>query len=1002
MRSIRLLELTILFLLLLVLGPSKLSAQIGGGSIVGFVTDPSNAAVSGAAVHALNVETNIKRETVTNERGYYEFPLLPAGKYRLEAELAGFQRAVSGSLTLNSGTRPRIDLKLALGEVTQSVEVVSSAPLVNVTTTDLGVVMERAKVESLPLNGRNWQQLIELQAGVLNSSGVARGGMQFYGASALGNNLMLDGVDMSAGENSSATSTRSSGTIVINTVSLEGIQEFKTTGNAFSAEYGRAVGGVVNIVTKSGTNDFHGTLFHYFRNDKLDANDFFSNRSGLGKPPLRWNQFGGNLGGPIRRDKLFFFSNYEGVAVRRNQAQSGNVPTPLLLDAVTPALRQALGRLPKTFEPTTNPYIGFHRRNDRSTVDEQTILNRVDWNLGSHQVAGRYGYNRQDSREPDLLEGVSLISPLRLHNAVLQDAWSVSPSLLNEFRFGVNRVDMDRRQTGVEGIPASAQTAGVNLNLTLAARLHAMADIWTVADNFTVIKGRHTMKTGFEYRKVNANRFQDNAPLHYYNSLNDLIADRTNRFRVTFGGLKPLGYSTFGVFVQDDFRLNSRLQLNMGLRYEYFPPLRGAFNITSSNPFGSFGRNDEGMTRADRNDFGPRLGLVYNALGNQKLVIRAGGGVSYAPPIPDYYYGMAFLDPRIPFNPIIATADLPRGVTTTYPLDASFVPSVKQNPSLLPASLVLSRSILDYNARDEYAMQWNLSVQSAITSQQTVQISYAGNRGLKASGLLPVNLIDPATGRRPDPSIGDIYFRENAGRLTYHALQLSANRRMSKGLTFDVYYTFAKTLSYCGSDTTATTAQPAVQDPNNIAGSYGPKIGEVRHRLTGVFAYELPATVLQHTRAANAILGGWSVQGIIGRRSGQPINVLSGRDFVGNGRVEAQRPDIIARVNPYVREDLVWLNRAAFDLVAPLAQRRFGNLGYNALRGPSAFTFDSALHKRFQIREKQYFTFRFEMFNALNHPVMGDPNNTVSNPTFGSIQSASGGRNIQLALKYTF
>ena len=192
-----------------------------------------------------------------------------------------------------------------------------------------------------------------------------------------------------------------------------------------------------------------------------------------------------------------------------------------------------------------------------------------------------------------------------------------------------------------------------------------------------------------------------------------------------------------------------------------------------------------------------------------------------------------------------------------------------------------------------------------------------------------------------------------------------------------------------------------MQDPNNIAGSYGPKIGEARHRLTGVYRYALPAALFHHS-AANAILGGWSIQGILGRRSGQPVNVLSGRDFVGNGRTEAQRPDVISGVNPYIKDGLVWFNRAAFDIATPQAQRRFGNLGYNALRGPSAFTLDAGLHKQFQITERQRVTFRFEMFNAFNHAVMGDPNNTVSNPSFGLIQTAGGGRNIQLALKYMF
>jgi hypothetical protein len=294
---------------------AAMMAQIGGGSIVGIVKDPSGAPVLGVKVRAHNEATNEERVAQTNAEGYYEFPLLPAGRYRLEAEATGFERLSGAPFDLATGTRPRIDLALAIGSVNQTLEVAATAPLINTTTTDLGVVMTRTRIDELPLNGRNFQDLVDLQAGVVNapsSSAGSRGGVSFHGSTALGTNVMLDGVDMSFGEVNGAASFQSAGgpSTVVNTVSVEAIEQFKSTANAYSAEYGRAGGGVLNVTTRSGTNTMHGTLFEFFRNDVLNANDFFSNKNALGKTPLRWNQFGGNLGGPIRHDRVFFFFNY--------------------------------------------------------------------------------------------------------------------------------------------------------------------------------------------------------------------------------------------------------------------------------------------------------------------------------------------------------------------------------------------------------------------------------------------------------------------------------------------------------------------------------------------------------------------------------------------------------------------------------------------------------------------------------------------------------------------
>ena len=285
-----------------------------------------------------------------------------------------------------------MDIQMTVGQVNESVEVTSAATLVNATTTDLGVVIDSQKVLDLPLNGRNFTQLVGLQPGFNNGSfGAQRGGVaEFNGLPAQGNNWLMDGVDISFGENNGVGVGAVGGPrMIINTISVDAIEEFKTTAGAFSAEYGRATGGVINVTTRSGTNRFHGTLFHFFRNDALDANTFFNNRSSLPRPDLRHNQFGGNLGGPIWKDKLFFFFNYEQAIVRRAMQLTGNVPTPLLLGQIeNPALRGYFEGYPQSFEPTSNPLIGLHRRNDLVKNDETTTLSR--WMPSSSNIVSRF------------------------------------------------------------------------------------------------------------------------------------------------------------------------------------------------------------------------------------------------------------------------------------------------------------------------------------------------------------------------------------------------------------------------------------------------------------------------------------------------------------------------------------------------------------------------------------------------------------------------------------
>jgi hypothetical protein len=782
------------------------SAQIGGGSIVGIVKDPSGAPVPGVQVGAHNQGTNEERQVTTNADGYYEFALLPAGTYQLKAEAAGFDKMLGEAFDLAAGTRPRIDFTLQVGSLNQTVDVKATAPLINTTTTDLGVVMPRSPIDELPLNGRNFQDLVELQAGVVNAPSSAaggRGGISFHGSTALGTNVMLDGIDMSFGEVNGSASFQAAGgpSTLVNTVSVEAVEQFKSTANAYSAEYGRAGGGVLNVTTRSGTNKFHGTLFEFFRHDKLNANDFFSNKNALGKTPLRWNQFGGNLGGPLKRDRVFFFFNYEGARVKRQAQVNGNVPTPALLALVTPEIRGVLALLPTTYTPSSNIYIGTHIRDDRSQNIDDTYLTRVEAILGRHRLAVRDSYNHQDYTSPNLQPSMPTHYPMRFNNAVIEDTFTMGASALNELRLGFNRVDLYRTPLGYRDVAASISAQGISTSLS--NYIHFLPNTYTIADNFTLIRGTHSMKTGLELREVRSVRDQGGPPSYSYNNITDLINQKPATVGLSFGGSKGLRTLNTGFYFQDDWRVSRSFQANLGVRYEYSPPLRGGFNISGSDPFGTYIQAQQPMFAADRNDFAPRVGLVWTPGESQRTVIRAGGAVSYIMPQAIFYYDMAYINPALPGVASLTAADV-ESQYLVFPKILTFQTQVQQNPSLLPPNFRLSRSVADYNRRDTYVGMWNLTIQRQLSSTLAVQVGYVGQRTVKLISVRPLNLVDPATGLRQNQMLGQINFEENAARIRYDALEVSINQRLWHRLSYDVYFTWAKSIGYYTPDNSIT------------------------------------------------------------------------------------------------------------------------------------------------------------------------------------------------------
>lgn len=1011
------------------------SAQVGGGSIVGNVVDANQAVIANATVTVTNVGTNEIRIATTNDEGYYEFPLLPAGRYVLEVQAANFEPKRSEAFDLNTGTRPRLDFTLGVAGANERVTVTDTGQLVNATNTELGVVIERQKIDALPLNGRDFQQLVGLQAGAQNAPAGAiggRGGIEFNGGYAYGNNILLDGVDASFGENNATGSDAGAGApgggTLINTVSVDAIQEFKTTSSAFSAEYGRATGGVLNVTTKSGTNDFRGTLLYFLRNDVFDANTFDNNRVGIAKPALRFNQFGGNLGGPLSlprfgeggpatiggKNRLFFFFNYEGARVKRPAIQEPRVPTPFLIAQVrNPALRQQLEALPDNCTRPENQLFCFARRNDQAIIEEDTTLSRIDANSGAHRLAFRYSYNNQDYDQPTGARVDSRFQfPTRFHNLVAQDTWSVGPNALNEIRVGFNRLDLARANSTYFTEPGFVEIPGL-FGSDFQSQLAFKTNTYSFVDNFTLIRGQQTIKFGADVRLLRSGRFQDTNPTHFYNTVQDLINDNSVQIRVAFGGDRSLDSDQYAFYLQDDIRVSPRLQINPGLRYEYYTPLEGGFNIQSSDPFGPISTERNAMFRGDKNNFAPRLGAVYDFFGDQRLVARGGVAVSYQPPQPFHFYSMAFANPRLPFDASFFTSELPAELPRAFPFPRTFAGTVITSPGLLPARVIVPRFVTDYNRDDEESYQWNISLQYAVTPDLAVQTSYVGNRSINhpfivlPNECLPGTVTPGSTCVRPNPSIGTINYLTFAGRNRYDAGQLSVNYRLRRNFALDFYYTYAKALTYGVPDDNFGNGQGTLQDATfDIRNSYGPKQSDIRHRAVFVHTAEIPPpSFLGDNGAVRALLGGFSLQGIVNYRAGLPFNLFCGRDLRNTGRTAGSRPDYIAGVNPYLDGDddpTTFFNPAAFTCAVPDAQNRYGNLGYNALRGPSFINYDASIIKRFRFTETQRLDFRAEFFNAFNSTNLAGIEGNLSAGNFGRVFSRTGARNIQFGLKYFF
>jgi hypothetical protein len=971
-------------------------AQVNTATLLGDVVDSSGAVLSSATVTVSNTGTQIVQTATTDGTGSFVFERLPVGEYVLTVSASGFKRFERTGIHLDATQRVKIDVTMELGVVTESVVISAGAPLVSTQSTELGVVIGEQQVRNLPLNGRNFAQLIALEPGAV----VSGGAVYFNGLTRDGVNISVDGTDASNPDRPATSDF--GGQTQQNVLSVEFIGEFKTTKGVFSAELGRAASGGVNVITKSGTNSFHGSVYEFLRNDVLDARNFFA----VGKDKLRLNQFGATAGGPVLRNRIFFFAGWEGVRERRGRQITGEVPTVSLRErmlAANPAYAALLTLVPLPTEDRTADR-GFHRRSDVRRNREDSAIARFDFNPTSNDtIFARYTILDAYTVVPGLSPINGTEYPAQDRTGTLSWNHVISPGMMNEFRAGVNKQDIPRANQAfvhqqIGGLSGFLSTPGQEV-------LRANGGSWTILDNLAYNVARHSLKFGFELRRFHYGRANYENPAYTIDNVADLLASRFTSARVTLGNdLRRLRESQWGGYFQDDFRVRSNLTLNLGLRYEYFTPVSerdgSLFNIVE-DPFGPFRPRGATIWDKDRNNFSPRFGLSWDIDGRSKNVIRAGGGVFYSPN--SYREVTALVNPPDqPYTLQISSRDFP---DLRYPINVASL-DLQRFPGLA------TRNLFDPHQRTTYSVQWSFDYQRELARDYSLTAGYVGNRGLKVLTLHWLNEVDAATGRRPNPATGRVSYQEHSGMSNYHGLQTSLRKRFSSGYTFNVHYTWAKAIEQGGIDNMTASNVANVQDHRNIRASRGRHMADIRHNLSVDHSWDLPIDKWLGVSSSGMrrLAGGWQLLGILSARTGTPLLVTSGRDNYGLGNSAGQRPDLVLGVPVYLdgyRDSTThtYLNRAAFadpcDVRGvPRPCGVFGNVGSFTIDNPRQVFYDMSVFKNVPVTERTNLQLRTEFFNIFNHANFNSPTASMTSATFGQITGAGRARELQFALKF--
>jgi hypothetical protein len=979
--------------LLALLATGPLYAQVTTATIYGRVLDPSDAAVPQAKVTLQNEETNARSNAVADSSGQFTVPFLPIGHYTINIEATGFKAQKQTGIELSAGQRAGLEFKLDIGSVSDIVEISASAPQVNTVSAEQREGKIEAQVRELPLSRRDWTNIIGLGTGITTQGN----GVSMNGLPGSGFRLTVDGTDAEA--DPEAPSLGMSGNFnPIKTVSMEAISELAVTKGIPSAEVANTMAGGINIITKNGTNAYHGSLFLNNQVEDFAARPQFAATNGA----LVYNQFGGSFGGHIIKDKLFFFGVYEGYRQSRAQTISGNVPTAEFRAraiAAVPAYKPFFDLFPlPTAASAPGAINAFFVTNASNPGRDNHAVTRVDYHIKDNLImSARYTRGRPNVETPR----VATLNPQTYsgvtESGTLNFIYSRT-SWTNETRFGVNHNEVAR----VDGI-YDLGLAGISGNLgfsTGGETLGRSGETISWENISAKTMGRHNLKVGAIYLTRAVRRVNIESPAVTYANEADFLANIPSSIQVTFGVLPfEMTQWQLGGFIQDDFRISRRLTLNIGTRYDYYsvPRERDSrlFNI-SSNGLGTLLPPDQ-IYKADRNNFSPRLGFAYGLDDDGKTVIRGGAGVFVNPR--NMFGGPVDLVQNAidePFRRVFSRADALQYSVLRYPVvNANVLPLVK-GAALAPAA------VISENYVNPYSLQFQLGIQRQLTGTLVLETGYIGTRGLKLNMVRDLNQVNRVTGIRPNPALGTYRAYDGSDRSHYESWQSSLRKRMSNDFLFNMHYTWAKQLTYSDGDLLLNNQRP--QDNNNLRAEWGPGPTDVRHRFSSDFLYELPFagfggpnSVLQRLA-----LGGWQVSGVFIAQSGSPFSIanpssIPGQrlDYVG-GQVYADDPNA----------SLFFLNRSAFaevpQITASGAPVRPGNLGRNALRLPGFWNFDLGLAKNFNFGERYRFQIRGDLLNAFNHTNFSGVDSNIRSANFGKFTSTRGARVVQFNARFSF
>jgi hypothetical protein len=994
--------------------------QITTATIYGNVTDPSGAAVAGAEVTATNELTGGAVSSTTNEVGEFTLTFLPVGRYTIAVKAAGFKEQKQTGLDLTGGQRVGRNIVLAVGEVTETVSVSAEAPLVNTVSAEQRENLTTTQVRELPLFRRDWTNILRVSNGIYTGVGNAVGsGVSLNGLAGAGVSLTVDGTDASASPESNSVTMAFGFNNTIKILSLEAIQEVNVTKGIAPAEIANTLSGNINLISKSGTNDFHGSVFENYQTGGLNARNQFLNR----KPQQVFNQFGGSIGGPVIKNKLFFFGVYEGLRQSSFQALSAQVPTQEYRTralAAVPAYKQWFDvvNLPNQPYPTgrctATDLVGcvatFNGAGSSSARDNHIVV-RGDYYLTStNLVAVRWTQAEPSQDTPNSNSPANSRTFETTSKALTASLTHSRTRFSTETRFGYRNSDLGRVDAlfnlNVPGLIVASPSFGMAGEVTFSR-----GSSYNFEQVASLTKGRHSIKFGVLYQRHDQTRENEELPEIRYENDADFIANIPGTTQITWG-LSPylLRQWGLGFFVQDDFKVNSRLVLNLGLRHDYFsvPTERDAKLFNRDEPFG-FGplRPADSIWDADRNNFGPRVGFAYTMDSGAKTVLRGGFGSFFTRPGFPNAIELVRDSLDLPFRRVFSRAE---GIQfgLKYPSTNDSTRALRSAPGA-----PWTGTTVNPNFPTPYSLQWTTSLQRELTGSMAVETAYIATRGVKLTLNRNMNEPDRVTGVRPVPD-GFSRFRhfDTSDSSYYHAWQSSLRKRFSRDFSFDAHYTWSRVVTHSIGDMSTLNGP---QDNNNLSIEKGPAPFDIPHRFTADFLYELPFAKLSDSssRGSKLLLGGWQIAGIYAAESGSPFFIAQG------GSLLNQRIDHVGG-NVYMEggDRLDYLSRAAFAR-APFNntpngqfQARPGTLGRNALRNAGFHNIDLAMSKNLAFTERIRLQIRVDMFNAFNHTSFGGGTDTNGVPaglninldssTFGRFTATRGARQLQFNARLTF